>query len=321
MRVSLATTGVIALLLAGCGKAEEQTERRSAEDSPATAYSSDSNASMPASEIVRAPAPPADALQPVAPTTRAEAGDAPAPPHVDPEAAPDVAFGYRYSFGLAADRIAPVQQRHARLCEEMGPERCKVTGMNYRQRGEDDVQAELRLAVEPGLAHRFGERALDSVREAEGKLVDSQVTGTDVGSGIRASTRTIAQIEEQLADLEARIAKGGSTGTLRDLRAEASMLREQLRSLRASRSTDRDRLAMTPVTLNYASGAYVAGKPDYGRAMSRAWEQANWLGYGLLVIFTVLLPWLSLGVVGWLAVRGLRRRRGRGGPAEAAPLA
>jgi hypothetical protein len=276
---------------------------------------------MSATQEARSSTAPADVLDPLAPTRGGRDGEAVTPPHVDPDAAPDVAFGYRFTFGLDAERIAPVQQRHARLCEELGPERCEVTGMSYRQRGDDDVQAELRLAVEPGLAHRFGERALDSVREAEGKLVDSQVTGTDVGSGIRASTRTIAQIEEQLADLEARIPAGGSTGTLRDLRAEAESLRAQLRSLHAVRGNAREQLATTPVTLNYASGAYMTGKPDFGRAMSRAWEQANWLGYGLLVIFTVLLPWAALAGLGWLAIRALRRRRNRFGPAGAAPLA
>jgi cell division septum initiation protein DivIVA len=317
MRISLATTGVLALLLAGCGGVgDEQSESSPAASNLATTSSSDSAANMSAADVEEAPA-----VDPLAPTERAQDGEAPRPPEVAPDSAPDVAFGYRYNFGLAADRIAPVQQRHARLCEELGPERCKVTGMSYRQRREDDVQAELRLALEPGLAHRFGERALESVREAEGKLVDSQVTGTDVGSSIRGSTRTIAQIEEQLAELEARIAAGGSTGTLRDLRAEAAMLREQLRSLRGSRGEARERLATAPVTLNYASGAYATGEPNLGGALTAAWDQAKWLAYGLFALLMVLAPWAALGALGWLVVRALRRRRGRVDAAEAASLA
>lgn len=319
MRISLATSAGLALLLAGCGGVtDEQSSAGSTQNSPAATITDSAAMNSAGTQEMRAPAS-ADPLDPLAPRPSAKGDEAPTPPDVSPDTAPDVAFGYRYNFGLDADRIAPLQQRHARLCEELGPQRCKVTGMNYRQRGESDVQAELRLALEPGLAHRFGERALDSVREAEGKLIDSQVTGTDVGSGIRASTRTIEQIEEQLAELEARIARGGSTGTLRDLRAEAAMLREQLRSLRGSRGEARERLITTPVTLNYASGAYATGRPDYGQAMARAWEQANWLGYGLLVLFTVLLPWAALGGLGWLVVRALRRRRDR--TAEAAPIA
>jgi hypothetical protein len=258
-------------------------------------------------------------MDPLAPGLQPVDGDVPTPPDISPEAAPDVAFGYRYSFGLAADQIAPVQQRHARLCEELGPERCKVTGMTYRRSNEDDGRAELKLALEPGLAHRFGERALDGVREAEGKLVDSQVTGTDVGTGIRAGTRTIAQLEEELAELEKRIAAGGSTGTLRDLRAEAEGVRDRIRLLRGTRGEARERLATTPMTLSYASGAYVSGKPDFGGALSAAWEQTKWIAYGLFTLLMVLLPWLVLGGLVWLVARRLRRRGG-GQPVEAAPI-
>jgi hypothetical protein len=310
MRVSLATTGLIALLLAGCGRAPED-QPPGAERDPAAATTTDSASNMSANQEERAPAALSGSRDPLAPGLQPIVRDVPTPPDISPEAAPDVAFGYRYSFGLAADQIAPVQQRHARLCEELGPERCKVTGMTYRRSNEDDVRAELSLALEPGLAHRFGERALDGVREAEGKLVDSQVTGTDVGTGIRASTRTIAQLEEQLAELETRIAAGGSIGTLRDLRAEAEALRGQIRSLRGTRGEARERLANTPMTLSYASGAYVSGKPDFGGALATAWEQAKWLAYGLFTILMVLLPWLVLGGLVWLAVRARRLRRAR----------
>lgn len=294
MRVSLVSTGIVALLLAGCGRAPEDQADLS------TTTTANNSASTPADAATY------DGRDPLSVPTSREPGTA--PPDISPGAAPDVAFGYSYAFGLDAEQIAPVQQRHARLCEELGAERCRVTGMTYSG-SDQDVRAELRLALEPGLAHRFGERALDSVREAEGRLVDSQVTGRDVGSGIRASTRTIAELEEQLAELEARIARGGRTGTIRDLNAEAASLRTHIQELRGSRSEAREELATTPVVLSYRSGAY-AGRPDFNRALATAWEQANWLGYGLLVIFTVLLPWLSLGVVGWLGIRALRRRRG-----------
>jgi hypothetical protein len=316
MRVSLATTGLIALVLTGCGRAPD--DQSPPPDRTPAGTAGDATSNMSAADVqTRGPYASVDPLDPgLQPIGR----EVPAPPHVSPGAAPDVAFGYSYSFGLAADQIAPVQQRHARLCEELGAERCKVTGMNYRRSNEDDVRAELSLALEPGLAHRFGERALDGVREAEGKLVDSQVTGTDVGTGIRAGTRTIAQLEEKLAELETRIAAGGSVGTLRDLRAEAESVRGQIRTLRGTRSDARERLATTPMTLSYASGAYVSGKPDFGGALATAWAQAKWIAYGLFTILLVLLPWLVLGGLVWLVARRLRRR-GAGQPAEAAPIA
>jgi cell division septum initiation protein DivIVA len=307
MRISLALTGLTFLLLAGCSQAPDDRERTTTTDSdpaaPALERSADMNASTSAPTTADTRGNP-DPLSPLP-----EPGSPESPPDVSPDAAPDVAFGYRYRFGLAADRVSQVQQRHARLCDELGAERCRVTGMTYRSRNEKDVRAELHLAVEPGLAHRFGERALDSVREAEGKLVDSEVTGKDVGSGIRTSTRTIAQLEEELAELEARIARGGSVGTLRDLRAEAESLRARIRALREDRGDKREQLATTPISFTYESGAFVGGTPDFGGVMATAWEQVKWLGYGVFALFMLLLPWLVGGYLVWALLKALGRRR------------
>lgn len=290
MRFSLAFTGIAALALAGCGGMKEGP------DGPDSTATTSAN-SVSTYDIAEAPSP--------AMTTR---GPGNAPPEISPDAAPDVAFAYRYNFGLAGNRIAAVQQRHAALCEEMGPARCRVTGMTYTGR-DDDVRADLNLAVEPGLAHRFGEQAMASVREAEGRLIDSQVTGRDVGTGIRGATRTIAQLEERLAELEAQIARGGSVGTIRDLNVEAAGIRAQLQSLRGTRGEAREELATTPVVLSYRSGTYATGAPDFGGAMANAWDQAKWLAYGLFMLAIMLSPWLLGAGLIWLGVRALRKRR------------
>ncbi len=289
MRFSLAFTGIAALALAGCGGMKEGP------DGPDSTSTSSANGAS-TYDVAEAP------------SSMATRGPGNAPPAISPDAAPDVAFAYRYNFGLAGDRIATVQQRHASLCEEMGAARCRITGMTYSGR-DNDVRADLNLAVEPGLAHRFGEQAMASVREAEGRLIDSQVTGRDVGSGIRGATRTIAQLEERLAELEAQIARGGSVGTIRDLNHEAAGIRSQLQSLRGTRGEAREELATTPVILSYRSGAYAVGAPDFGGALASAWDQAKWLAYGLFMILVMLSPWLVGAGLIWLGVRALRRRR------------
>lgn len=292
MRVSLAFTGIAALALAGCGGIKDGP------DGPGSPSTTSANGAA-TYDIAEAPAPT---------MTRAPGN---APPAISPDAAPDVAFAYRYNFGLAGDRIASVQQRHAALCEEMGAARCRITGMTYTGR-DDDVRADLNLAIEPGLAHRFGEQAMASVREAEGRLIDSQVTGRDVGSSIRGATRTIAQLEEQLAELEAQIARGGSVGTIRDLNVEAAGIRQQLQSLRGNRSEAREDVATTPVVLSYRSGAFATGTPDFGGALANAWSQVKWLAYGLFMLAVMLSPWLLGGGLIWLGVRALRKRRAAG---------
>jgi len=306
MRKFLATTGLV-LVLAGCSS--ETVDRTNPSDSGGAG-----NAAADAES--RLDAVPGPLSRPSSPA--GETGT----PEVRPEAAPDVAFGYRYNFGLAADRVAEVQQRHARTCEELGTSRCRVTGMSYRRTGDDDVQAELSLALEPSLAHRFGERAMDAVREAEGELVDSQITGTDVGTGIRANNRSIADLEEELRTIEQRIAADGRDEAKAGLQEQAEQLRRQIRSLQDVRSEQRESLAITPVTLTYGSGAYMSGRPDFGRAVDNAWDQLVWGAYMVFVLFTVLLPWLIAAGLIWLAVAAIRRRRPhRPAVANAEPLA
>jgi hypothetical protein len=307
MRISLIATGFSLLLLSGCGGAQTDPppESKAAPSESATPTtnadsSTSSNAAAQDVSVARGEEYWPDPLT-------SPRGESPAP-DIDPDAAPDVAFGYSYSFGLPVDQVAPIQQRHARLCEELGRERCQVTGMSYRRSDGNDARAELKLALEPGLAHRFGERALDSVREAEGTLVDSQVTGTDVGSGIRSTSRTIEEAEEQLAELEQRIAASGTLTQRQSLQREADSLRLRIRALRSSRGDARERLATTPVTLTYASGAYVTGNPDFGAAAGTAWSQMKWLAYGLFTLLMLLGPWAAVVALIWFGLRTRRRR-------------
>ena len=293
MRRFLVTTGLV-LVLAGCGMEQSDQSGRGESGSAAnTTAATDENFEAPPVLV----APPS-------PTSPNRASV----PDVRPEAAPDVAFGYNYSFGIAADRIAGVQQRHARTCEELGTSRCRITGMTYNRRDEDRVEAELKLALDPSLAHRFGENALAAVQEAEGNLVDSQITGTDVGTGIRRDTRSIADLQEELRILEQRIAAPGRDEGKVGLREQADQLRRQISALEDNRSEQRDRIATTPVILAYSSEAYNAGRPDFGGAVDNAWDQVQWGAYILFVLLTVLLPWLVAAGLIWLVIRAIRRR-------------
>lgn len=294
MRRFLVTTGLV-LVLTGCGTQQNEPGGQAEGDRVANA------ATETDSHFEATPGPLA--APPSATSSRQGV------PEVRPEAAPDVAFGYSYNYGIAADRIAGVQQRHARTCEELGTSRCRITGMTYRRSGEDSVEAELKLALDPRLAHRFGENALAAVQEAEGELVDSQITGTDVGTGIRRDTRSIADVQEELRILEQRIAAAGTREEAKaGLREQAEELRRQIRALEDNRAEQRDSLATTPVSLAYSSSVYNAGRPDFGGAADKAWDQVVWGGYMLFVLLSLLLPWLLAAGLIWLVVRAIRKR-------------
>lgn len=278
MRRSLASLGLIAAV-AACGA--PQVPSSSPESSPA-ARSADST-STPARES--------------------------AGPDVGVTAAPGVAFTYRYAFRLAADRIADVQEQHARTCEQLGINRCRITGMSYRLVNEREVEARLDFKLEPSLARRFGRAGLEAVSQADGVLILSEITGEDVGTRIAANTRSIEQLRDDLRRIEQQIADRSVSDDAKDgLQIEAQRIREQIRAAEASRGEQQASLATTPMTFEYGSGNYGSDRPDFAEAAASAWSGFLWALYALFVTLTVLLPWLVAGGLVWLAVRALRRR-------------
>ena len=236
----------------------------------------------------------------------------PAAPSISPTAAPGVAFNYRYAFRLPAVRVAGVQEQHAQACEKLGLDRCRITGMRYRLINERDIEAMLALKLDPAIARQFGKTGIETVRGAEGMLVDSEISGVDVGSGIKAANRNDLQLNEDLRRIEAQLARPGLKPEERaQLLSEAQQLRASIRANRANREDQQESLATTPMTFQYGSGDLVPGF-DTHSPFRTAIEQAgdNFLGgvAMLLVIFVTLLPWALILLLVWWLFRLLRRR-------------
>ena len=246
-------------------------------------------------------------------------------PDVSPTAAPGVAFNYRYAFRLPGERIAQVQEQHARACEQLGPSRCRIVGMRFRVVNDRDVEAMLAFKLEPGIARRFGRQGADLVANSEGMLIDSEISGTDVGTSIRAAGRTIAELTEELERIEARLRQRGLSSAERTrLDYEAQQLRQSIRAQQASREEQQESLATTPMVFSYASGALVPNldtRPSFSRSAARAWD--NFVeGIGILfILFVTLLPWALLGLLGWGLVRLVLRRRPASRPERSASTA
>ncbi len=234
------------------------------------------------------------------------------PPAISPTAAPGVAFNYRYAFRLPAERISAVQEQHAAACEKLGIERCRITGMLYRVVNERDIQAMLAFKLDPALARRFGKMGVESVSAAEGMLIESEITGEDVQTQIDSTTRSQAQMEEELRRIEGQLARPGLGATERtQLQSQAQQLRDSIRSAGAARTERQEALARTPVVFNYGSGDLVPGF-DTHRPFRDALKQASenfveglaWM----LVIFVTLLPWALAALIGVAVWRRLRRK-------------
>lgn len=297
MRRSLVVLALLATV-AGCGSQSDRYQEEPPPGGPAANTASAEVASDSAS-----------------PEERAAAG-----PNIGPTAAPGVAFNYRYAFRLPAERVAEVQEQHAAMCEQLGPERCRITGMKYEVVSERDIRARLSLGLEPSIARRVGREGVAAVLRADGSLVESEISGTDVGTGIRRAGRSIAQMEEELRRIEQRLAGRLASGERSDLQYQAQMLRQQISGARAGREEAQETLATTPMVFNYGSGSLVPGG-DERRPLGRVFEDAadTFLDVAtlLLILIVTFGPWALLAALLWWAVRRLRRRFGK--PKEATP--
>lgn len=240
---------------------------------------------------------------------------APPPPDIGPSAAPGVAFNYRYDYRVAAPRISGVQEAHAQMCERLGLARCRITGMRYTVQDERHVDASLSLALEPSIARRFGRETEAAVTRANGALVNMEIGGRDVGTGIARAGRDAAAIRRELAQAERDLDRPGLNASTRErLLTQADQLRRELQALEASQDAGREELATTPMVINYGSGADVpgiAGSP-LRDALRDSGDNFTFALAALVRLISILLPWvLTLALAVWLTFRvaAWRQRR------------
>jgi hypothetical protein len=245
----------------------------------------------------------------------AQADEAAAPAGIAVTAAPGVAFNYHYGFSLASAQIAGAQEAHAAACEKLGIARCRITGMKYQLLGENRVEAQLALKLDPAIARQFGKDAIAVAQKAEGTLTEAEITGTDAGSTISAAEGDHARARTEVQRIDAELARPGLKGeertTLQQQRAEVARAGD---AAVATASEARESLANTPMVLDYTSDAAV---PGFDASAPLKSSLALLIG-SAQTTFTFLLGAIALlgppGLVvllGWLGWRrwGPKRRR------------
>ena len=307
------------LLLSACSQPRQEDE-----DAPVRTF-----------DVQQAPkqmaAPPPMAPPGMARSADMAAAEQGAGPNVSVTAAPGVAFNYRYAYRLPNSRISAAQEMHATMCEKLGVTRCRITGMRYSLVNERDVSASLELKLDPAIARNFGKNATKVITDAEGMLVDQEITGVDAGSSIERANRGRAQLQDELDRVNRELARSGLSNVVRDrLLSEAAALKSQIQALGEQKAADEESLAKTPMAFYYGSGKSIPGF-DEPTPLKDAFKRAayNFLSViGFLVIaIATLLPWLLViaGLV-W-AYRRFRPRWSFGESgyrtpeAEAAPAA
>ena len=224
----------ILLIFAFLAACAQQRERESSED--LTTYDTAEPAMRPGSPPPMAPASPPPTV-----TRRDAVAEQAGGPNISVSAAPGVAFNYRYAYRLPNARIAAAQEAHAAMCEKLGITRCRITGMRYSLVNERDVSASLELKLDPAIARSFGKDATKVVTNAEGMLVDQQISGIDAGASIERANRGRAELQDELDQVNRELARPGLSNVVRDrLLSEAHSLRSRIAALGEQKNADEE---------------------------------------------------------------------------------
>lgn len=239
--------------------------------------------------------------------------EAGAPPEIDANVAPGVAFDFSYTFALPEKRIAEAQEGHARMCAKLGISRCRVTSLNFEKQRDGEVNAMLAFRIDPALALSFGRDATELVEESDGKLETSVARGEDVGSQIVEGDKSAAQLRADLKRIEAQLAIPKLSGEVKQrLLEEQREIRQRLERLSSTRGRQVEDLATTPVVFNYEPSEAIMGF-DRGSAAQTGLSagMASFSAMLSVVAFAAgaFGPWLLLGAAAFWAWRRVGKKK------------
>ncbi|NCP18422.1 MAG: DUF4349 domain-containing protein [Erythrobacter sp.] len=295
VRRSLFFVSAAAIALAACSEGEtyESVERLTTADVTEEA-------------AMEAPPPPG---APEAMTDEAE-GDTSALPDI-PAAAPKIAYVYAYGFRVPREDIAPLQERHADMCIQLGPLTCQVRSLQQNGAEDDYGYGELQISVAADKAREFGRDLVAATETAGGDQVSSSIEGEDLSKQI-VDTEARLRSREVLRDrlMEVLRTRKGSVQELVEAERGVAQVNEEIDQARSWLQEMRGRVAYSRVTVTYQSETAGPGGffEPIRKAIGSIGPVAGTVIGGLILLLTIFVP---IGLVGygiWLLIRRLRRR-------------
>lgn len=207
---------------------------------------------------------------------------------------PSANYDYRYAFRVPSDRIAAVQESHARGCEALGPARCRIIALKYGVDGTNRASGVLVLTLDPAIARAFGKAATNSAQKAKGALVSAEVLDDAAAGSVPARLKRAAD------DADAKLRNATDPAERAALVSDASRARAAMATIADLDRANGPLLATAPVLISYSagSGAGVGGASFEGAGDALLISLA-----GLATILAGVGPWLLVLVGGALLLR------------------
>ncbi len=256
-------------------------------------------------------------------TEKLEAFDVQEPDPAPAPAAAGAQIAYSYTVSYVFDRptVAQVQGEQLALCRGLGNARCMVVRSTLHAPGigggtnagvaagaADDVAM---LLVDARLVTGFNQR-LDALARAGGAhLSERQSTAEDVTRQVIDANAKV-RAKQALADRLLTIIRSakGNVGELVQAERAYATTQEELDAARQEQASLAQRVAMSPVTINYRYDDPSASRGVIANSLRSAGDTlANSLA-AMIDVIVAALPWLVLGGGLWLLMRRIARKRG-----------
>lgn len=199
-------------------------------------------------------------------------------------------FDYRYAFRLPGDRVKEVLQSNADACDKLGPARCRISGMRYSVSEGSHTQAVLTFTIDPTIARNFGDAAVKTLQSADGRLVDSEISGTDA----TASARTLAIVGRLRDRLKAAQSLPPTDPTAK---AQVQKIQSALDTIAESEAGQAQTLATAPVLITYESSSALSGIASADANFRNAGASLEDSVSRVLIVLASVGPWILALIV------------------------
>ena len=223
---------------------------------------------------------------------------------------PRMAYVYEYGFRLEAKEIAPLQERHADMCEAAGPYTCQIVSQSHSgQADEDYASGRLELAVIADQARAFGQRLGATAESAGGEQVSAAITGEDLSKNmVDTEARLRSRIALRDRMMEVLRTRNGSVEELVEAERSVARINEEIDGARSWLEEMRSRVAYTRINIDYASADAPATTSE---VLAPAAFAVNSIGtiFGYMLALAILAATIALPA--WAGVKGARWAKAR----------
>ena len=222
---------------------------------------------------------------------------------------PSMAYIYDYGFSLPVAEIAPLQTRHADMCEALGPSQCMIVGMTTSGASEDEASGRLEMAVASDRARRFVSEMGALAEAFHGEQVSGNVTGEDLSKSLvdtEARLRARTELRDRL--LEVLQTRHGTVAELVEAERNVAMIYEEIDQARSWMAEMQGRVSYSRVVMTYQSATPLAG--DFLDPVRAALGSLGSI-LGITLAIAIVLGAVGGPIAGGIiAARWLRRRLG-----------